>query len=226
MICKICGEEFTGHANAVCCSPECRLENKRLQSKMWGAKHYTPKGPKLSNCVVCGKEFQVKSGGTITCSPECRDIRRKQKESEQNAQIKVCVCAFCGKSFETVHRSKYCGKECRDKAKLQAALVDHPERHCKVCGKLFKPKNARGEYCSKQCQKKLYSQRQAKRWATQAGISLEYEHKPSHIDNIEKYARAKGLRYADLQKQETIQMFGRVELPEWVKGEWDGKGRT
>lgn len=219
MICKVCGEEFERHGNAKCCSEECSIENKRQESRRWSAKHYIPKaGRKTSVCVVCGKEFTVKSGGTITCSPECRDIRRKQKDAELNAKIKTCVCAFCGESFETVHRPKYCGKECRDKAKLQAALADHPERHCKVCGKLFKPKNARGEYCSKQCQKKLYSQRQAKRYAVEVGISLEYEHKPSNIDNKEKCARAKGLHYAGLQKWETIQMFARVELPEWAKG--------
>ena len=216
MICKICGEEYKGRKGSLCCSSDCTLENKRRLAREAVARNYKSKEPKLSNCVVCGKEFTVKSGGSITCSPECRAIRRKQKEAEQNAQIKVCVCAFCGRSFETVHRSKYCGKECRDKAKLQAALVDHPERHCKVCGKLFKPKTSRGEYCSKQCQKKLYSQRQAKRYAVEAGISLEYEHKPSHIDNIERYARAKGLHYADLQKRETIQMFARVELPDWA----------
>lgn len=217
MKCKLCGAEFHGRKNALYCSPECRLEVKRQQAKESMMKSYKPRGPKYSNCVVCGKEFRVKSGGTITCSAECRAIRQKQKEAEQNAQIKVCVCAFCGKSFETVHRPKYCGKVCRDNAKAEAAKADHPEKACKVCGKIFKPKQLRAEYCSKQCQKKLYSQRQAKRYAVEAGISLEYEHKPSHIDNKERYARAKGLHYADLQKMETIQMFARVELPEWAK---------
>lgn len=214
MICKVCGNEFEGHGNAKCCSDECSLENKRRENRKWSNGHYIPKaGRKTSACVVCGKEFTVKSGGTITCSAECRAIRRKEKERK----TKRCTCAYCGNEFETLHIKKYCSVECRNKAKAEAARTDRPERICKVCGKKFKPKTNRGEYCSEQCQKKLYSQRQAKRWAVESGITMEYTHKPSHIDNKEKYARAKGLHYADIQKRETIQMFARVELPEWAK---------
>ena len=216
MKCKICGKEFTGRKTSVCCSDDCKLENKRQLSREWAAKHYKSQaGAKTSICVVCGKEFTVQSGGTIVCSSECRAIRRKEKERS----VKKCTCAYCGNEFETLHIKKYCSVDCRNKSKAEAAKADRPERTCKVCGKRFKPKTGRSEYCSKQCQKKLYRDRQSKRWATESGISLEYEHKPSHIDNKEMYARAKGLHYADLQKRETVDMFARVELPEWAKGE-------
>lgn len=212
--CKICGKEFEGHMNAKCCSIECRKENKLRESRKWSAEHYIPQvGRKVSVCVVCGKEFAVKSGGTITCSAECRKIRRKEKDHK----VKKCTCAFCGKEFETLHIRRYCTAECRNKAKSAAALVDHPEKKCAVCGKTFKPKQLRAEYCSKQCQKKLYQERSQKRYAMESGISIEYSHKPSHIDDRERYARAKGLRYADLQKRESIELFARVELPEWAK---------
>ena len=34
----------------------------------------------------------------------------------------------------------------------------------------------------------------------------------SHIDDIERYARNKGQRYADIQKAETVRLYGRVEI--------------
>ena len=217
MKCKICGKEFIpSRSTAAYCSSECRLESKNQCSKRYQEKHYIPKEPKYGDCVICGKSFPIRRGGSITCSPECRDARRKQKEQEKNQEPKTCICAYCGKEFQTLHITKYCGKECVNKARLERDRVDHPEKACKVCGTIFKPKNSRAEYCSKKCQKKLYGEKQARSYAVKSGIAIEYKHKPSKIDKIEKKARAKGLHYADLQKRETVDMYARVELPEWA----------
>ena len=63
-------------------------------------------------CIVCGKEFDAYRTQK-TCSPECADIRKKQRyeeyRSRDNAAIdSVAYCKFCGKPFTPIRCTQYC----------------------------------------------------------------------------------------------------------------------
>ena len=82
-----------------------------------------------------------------------------------------------------------------------------------MCGGKF---DGREKFCSREC--KFMKRREANRIANilwrKKGMSEVKVKEPrvSHIDDIERYARNKGQRYADIQKAETIRLYGRVEI--------------
>ena len=76
----------------------------------------------------------------------------------------VVKCAHCGKEFERQRiTQKYCSKECRlaalkpsrdagckEQVKKKRQL-ESSEKTCKVCGKTFIPKQARSQFCCRDC---------------------------------------------------------------------------
>jgi len=85
---------------------------------------------------------------------------------------------------------------------------------CPVCNKEFDGKE---KTCSKECH--VIRKNELQREWKKKRIFEGYELRPvkvkiyiSHIDDIERYARNKGQRYADIQKAETIRLYGRVEI--------------
>ena len=70
----------------------------------------------MKTCKICGKEFP-ESGKWVTCSKECEDIYRAQKEIGKTYEG---TCAICGKVFAKKHgNQKTCSKECAHKRKRQ-----------------------------------------------------------------------------------------------------------
>ncbi len=60
------------------------------------------------------------------------------------------VCPNCHKEFDTFYGArKFCSDECR--YRIGYPLKDYPERKCKICGKVFKPKLGHQLNCSKEC---------------------------------------------------------------------------
>lgn len=217
MICKRCGKEFIpGSPSAKYCSSDCRWEAGEERRIAAYEKVKANKKPREKQCRNCGKTF-MQTGKELMCSEECRQEAKAKSVNRKyvRATDKEKVCPVCNKTFIGSTRKKYCSTECNVKAQLLRAKVVQKEKPCKVCGKVFMPGTAKAVYCSKQCSVKDYTRRKA----IEEGRPVEMVYKPSHIDDRERYARSKGLHYADLQKRETIQMFARVELPEWTKGE-------
>lgn len=65
------------------------------------------------------------------------------------------ICQECGKEFVTKKStSKYCSRECCDKALARQKRANKPEYHCEVCGAKVEIRGKpRGEhiYCGKKC---------------------------------------------------------------------------
>jgi len=62
-------------------------------------------------CHHCGREYVSIYQNSYYCSPECREIVRKQR---QDSQEKINICCVCGKSFKgNSALSKYCSAKCR-----------------------------------------------------------------------------------------------------------------
>lgn len=83
-------------------------------------------------------------------------------------------------------------------------------KQCPKCQKHFEQNTNSQIYCSKKCQKAAYQQTKQDSYKTFE--EKRKKRKKSQLDiKIEK-AHRQGTRYAELQKAETIEMFGRVEL--------------
>lgn len=88
--CIRCGKEYIveGGMQKYCkdCAAEAIAEKDREQSREWNAQNidYNERSQMRRDavacikCVVCGKEFRPTSGGTITCSDECRARYRSE----------------------------------------------------------------------------------------------------------------------------------------------------
>ena len=61
-------------------------------------------------CPVCNKEFTTDKNAKKYCSARCRRVfatRKARKDSLREFQ-----CAWCGDTFLSDRRKKYCSKEC------------------------------------------------------------------------------------------------------------------
>lgn len=91
-------------------------------------------------------------------------------------------------------------------AKRTVAGHEYQDAVCKQCGKAFKSYHGRAKFCSAEC-KRIHTNKQKKRPKTEKTTPPE----PSKAFKKEAAARAEGKRYADLQKADTLEKFGRVE---------------
>ena len=83
-------------------------------------------------------------------------------------------------------------------------------KQCPKCQKYFE-QNANSQiYCSKECQKAAYQQ--TKQDSYKKFEEKRQKRKKSQLDKKIETAHRQGTRYAELQKAETIEMFGRVDL--------------
>lgn len=127
-------------------------------------------------CELCGKEFTSKSVLAKYCSAECRAIVRNQSQNEYRIRHKLDV------------------------------------KTCTVCGKEFIPERRNIKCCSDACKarrKSMYEMEYKKGNRIKPMCekpAKEIVKRVSHIDDIERYARAKGTTYAELQKQKTLSM--------------------
>lgn len=103
----------------------------------------------LLNCENCGKEFQAQkreADSRRNCSRSCLSQSRAKKGKT------ACVCAYCGKSFDThncrLENIKFCSWECK---KNSGGGVD---KKCERCGKDFhvlKKRVEKARFCSMAC---------------------------------------------------------------------------
>lgn len=76
--CRRCGAVFLpAHPNLRYC-PDCKAEEERIREEL-GCKsfHWRKKEPAYKVCVVCGAEFETTDYRRNTCSPECKEKRKK-----------------------------------------------------------------------------------------------------------------------------------------------------
>jgi len=76
----------------------------------------------IKKCVICGKEFDAKTG-TNVCSEECKKIRQKKyshqyyQNNKNNKKSKksntIAKCVVCGKEFKKkTYNNNTCSEEC------------------------------------------------------------------------------------------------------------------
>ena len=83
-------------------------------------------------------------------------------------------------------------------------------KQCPKCQQYFEQNTNSQVYCSKECQKATYQQTKQDSYKTFE--EKRKKRKKNQLDKKIKTAHLQGTRYAELQKAETIEMFGRVEL--------------
>ena len=67
---------------------------------------------KTMKCPTCGKEFKPFRNAQKYCSVICRE----KYYSRKKATMQTYECSWCGLSFETEHKRKYCCEDCRMRA--------------------------------------------------------------------------------------------------------------
>lgn len=122
-------------------------------------------------------------------------------------------CNVCGKMFHGAKQHMYCSDECRgigtkqkraDYREVYREMLNQP-RECERCGKVFSNGNNR-KYCSEECKKAATYEKQ------QETYERKRRQRMSQLDRKVLQAEEMGVRYADLQKQETLKMVGRVVI--------------
>jgi len=83
-------------------------------------------------------------------------------------------------------------------------------KQCPQCQKYFEQNTNSQIYCSKECQKA--ADQKMKQDSYKTFEQKRKKRKKNQLDNKIKTAHRQGTRYAELQKAETIEMFGRVEV--------------
>ncbi len=87
-------------------------------------------------------------------------------------------------------------------------------RKCEICGKEFTPKAGNAKFCSEECRKqreKFYIENRKPR-KREPEIKPKEKVRPSKAFDIEAEARKEGKHYADIQKEQTLKMVGKVEI--------------
>ena len=160
-VCIDCGRTFMGGPTSKRC-PDCQREKNRerdILHKKYGAKR--PIGS-TDKCIICGKEYIVKSGTQKYCSTVCAkvglehynstyksqkvreniDIHKKREKELNNNQL--CVCKYCGRPFKTsIKLRSYCSDYCSKKAdKIQYAVHDEKRGISRKLQKLLDERTA------------------------------------------------------------------------------------
>jgi len=108
--CRICGIAFNAPANHKTCGTVCGKTLSRKTAKRM---------PKYRNCVICKKNFRLKtSGSEITCSKECSVERKRQttntRQRKKRGTTETISCVICGKPVAVWGTTKTHEGECRD----------------------------------------------------------------------------------------------------------------
>lgn len=127
--CKICGVSFMGYPRSFFC-PDCRLERKKQQKKIYNQRKPTRPLGSTDICDVCGKMYIVKSGRQKYCL-ECateqvnKNVRAHKREYmaenkgknrmlKKETRGKRYICVVCGKEYEKHTTGVTCSPECHN----------------------------------------------------------------------------------------------------------------
>lgn len=127
-------------------------------------------------CYHCKKEYVAKINHPKHrfCSRKCLRadsyIRNEKPKLLHKKKLKLLkVCEYCKKEYTaTKSNQKYCNLTCGHKGyyqnniekhkeynrKNKVELVDYPEKKCKECEVIYKPKRKNQKFCNPKCQKK------------------------------------------------------------------------
>ena len=194
--CKICGCEFIKEYSVqVYCSDECKAvgfkqnqqrgNDKERENHSGRERSRIRRGSKehTKECVVCGNVFTTWNPNRITCSDECKEINRKEKEKERSKKRDK---RRSGKrNYEENHirwhnqwiRRRYGSDDAYqeylvekevEKQKSAERIREKKEANhrfgtCAVCGGTFETYNPRQKTCSKVCSKKYSYARKDRR---------------------------------------------------------------
>lgn len=117
-------------------------------------------------------------------------------------------CPRCGKEFRKANTMKYCSPTCmqevhREKARQRSKDYKKTLKQCEWCGENFHPSRY-GKCCCKECHEK--------KRAADRHEEYQLETWESHLQEKLQMAEAQGMSYAEMQKQETLKMVGRVVI--------------
>lgn len=135
-----------------------------------------------------------------------QEIAIEQMEETVRTQIGKATA----RAFEDAKEPKAI---CQDQTE-EGSPKNLKKKICIVCGKEFYAKG-QAKMCSKKCKNKR-AQEQKKRSRlmdspARHGEEIAPPPKPSGAFEIEKLARAEGKRYADIQRADTLEKYGRVK---------------
>lgn len=168
LTCSICGKTYQGFytgQNKYC--PDCRKkrERERARAKRQPKPPKPPKPPRVRQCVVCGKQFELKPTesflkGRKTCSDECLIQLCGYAKTVDRRRI----CEVCGKPFERFHKQqKTCSPECGKKlagcTQTGRQVVARVISHCELCGKPIEHlPSIKPRFCSQDCVHRFIAQ--------------------------------------------------------------------
>lgn len=126
-------------------------------------------------------------------------------------------CAICGKTFYwDGRRTQTCSEECR--AKLRKKIEEEQRKKlqntikiCGCCGKEFHPSAYRQKYCTTKCGKESRKEKE-KANKTEKRIRKKKKGKSVLTDAKLAEIHKDGKTYAQYQIEQTIELYGRVNL--------------
>lgn len=149
--CVICGGSFIPVTSTQRYCSTCGTDPRRARQKLARAvclnrMHAGDTTKHRRKCPNCGKWYI--SFGNSFCSVKCdKEYRMDQQK----------VCIVCEKPLEGNQKFDCCSEKCVHKLQFLVAAGDKRYGRCKKCGKIFRKKNASGEYCSKRCEPQLWA---------------------------------------------------------------------
>lgn len=144
-ICKDCGAEFVGYSNERRCSRCVEAALQESYRKYWdNGGTQRPMGS-IDKCVLCGKEYTVRSSSQKYCSDDCRRMANipKQKEykkiyyrtSKRAAELKqrrkqvTNICVYCLQPYKKSSGSST--NVCSDYCRLEHQKIKQYESYVK-----------------------------------------------------------------------------------------------
>lgn len=114
------------------------------------------------------------------------------------------ICFICGKEFEPKENQTVCSNKCRYEYNSRVYRQVPSTFTCRICGNKFKNVEV-SSLCSGECRKEAIRRR-----TVQDAIDGTYRR--DKIDRIIAICRQEGMEYADYQKEQTAQIYARVDV--------------
>ena len=133
-----------------------------------------------------------------------RKIRAAEKLDKLRKE--KCRCIKCGMPIAPTRKEPFCSAKCMEE--YNKGFKPFQTVYCICCGQKFITRTRKVRYCSDECQEKVTQLTVKIKNACKLLESLEKRDHES-IAEIENRMRTNGLRYADYQKQETMERLNR-----------------